>query len=106
MSDSVIPTVASMGGGFFIGMMLGYFLKKIVKILIFVSGGLVALLLYLEQQQIISVNLDKLVESSTFIVTAFGSSFNNVTHMDDTTSLGIPLAGGLSAGLAIGLMKG
>jgi len=72
----------------------------------FVAGGILGLLLCLQQQEIISINFEKLEASSTFIVTTFGSSFYNVTHLDGTRSLGIPLAGGLSAGLTIGLMKG
>ena len=106
MSETFITTVTSIGGGFFIGIILGYFLKKIIKILIFVVGAIAGLLLYLQQQQLISVNLDKFEAASTFIVTTFGPSFFNVTHMSDTTSLGILLAGGLSAGLAIGFVKG
>jgi uncharacterized membrane protein (Fun14 family) len=104
--ESLIPTVASMGGGFFIGMMLGYFLKKVIKILMFVVGGLIGLLLYLEQQQIISINLDKLEQSSSSIFISLVSSFDNIAQIGNTSPLGIPLAGGLSAGLAIGLMKG
>jgi uncharacterized membrane protein (Fun14 family) len=52
--ESLIPTITLMGGGFFIGIVLGYFVKKIIKILMFVAGGIVGLLLYLQQQQIIS----------------------------------------------------
>jgi uncharacterized membrane protein (Fun14 family) len=48
-AESLIPTITSMGAGFFIGLVLGYFVKKIVKILMFVAGGIVGLLLYLQQ---------------------------------------------------------
>ena len=98
--------MTSIGGSFFLGAIIGYFAKKIIKILMFVAGGMAAFLLYLQQQQIISINLDKLEESSNFIFTSILSSFNNVTQIGDTTSLGIPMVGGLSAGFAIGLMKG
>jgi uncharacterized membrane protein (Fun14 family) len=104
-AESLIPIATSVGGGFFIGILLGYFVKKIIKILLFVAGGIVGLL-YLQQQQIISVNLEKLEESSTFIFTSLASSFDNITQFGDATSLGIPLTGGLSAGFAIGIMKG
>ena len=105
-AESLIPTITSMGGGFFIGIMLGYFAKKIIKILMFVIGGIVGLLLYLQQQQITSINLDKLEESSNYIFTSILSSFNNVTQFGDTTFLGIPMVGSISAGFAIGLLKG
>ena len=105
-AESLIPTVTSMGGGFFVGAIVGYFVKKIIRILIFVVGGIGAILLYLQQQQIISINLDKLEDSSTFIFTSILSSFNHVTQIGDSTALGIPMAGGLSVGFAIGMMKG
>lgn len=105
-AESLIPTATSIGGGLFIGIILGYFLKKIIKILIFVGGGIVALLLYLQQQQVISVDVDKMEASSTFIFNSVVSSFDKMAQTGDMTTLGIPLAGGLSAGLAIGFMKG
>jgi uncharacterized membrane protein (Fun14 family) len=104
--EALISIVTSTGGGFFIGAIVGYFVKKIIKILMFVAGGIVALLLYLQQQQVISVDVDKMEASSTFIFNSVASSFDKLTQTGDMTTLGIPLAGGLSAGLAIGLMKG
>lgn len=104
--ESLIPTATSIGGGLFIGFVLGYFVKKIFKILMFVTGGIVALLLCLQQQQIISVNMERLEESSTFIFASAVSSFDNITQIGDGASLGIPLTEGLSAGIAIGFMKG
>ena len=53
-AESLIPTATSLGAGFFAGIMLGYFVKKVLKILVFVAGGLIGILLYLQQQQIIS----------------------------------------------------
>ena len=105
-AESLIPTITSIGGGFFIGIILGYFLKKIIKILMFVTGGIVALLLYLQQQQVISVDVEKMEASSTFIFNSVASSFDKITQTGDMATLGIPLAGGLSAGLAIGFVKG
>jgi uncharacterized membrane protein (Fun14 family) len=104
--EGILPAMASIGGGFFLGAIIGYFAKKIIKILMFVTGGMAAFLLYLQQQQIVSINLDKFEESSDFIFTSILSSFNNVTQIGDTTSVGIPMVGSLSAGFVIGLMKG
>ena len=72
----------------------------------FTAGGIVALLLYLQQQQLISVDVDKMEASSTFIFNTVTSSVDKMTQTGDMATLGIPLADGLSAGLAIGLMKG
>jgi uncharacterized membrane protein (Fun14 family) len=103
--EILIPTISSIGGGFFIGIILGYFLKKIIKILMFVGGGIVALLLYLQQQQIISVNIQKLEDSSTFILTSVVSSFDKMTQFGDISSLGIPLTASIAAGFTVALAK-
>jgi uncharacterized membrane protein (Fun14 family) len=105
-TEGLIPTVTSIGGGFFIGVLIGFFVKKIIKIMMFVAGGIVALLLYLQQQEVISVDVDKIGASSTFIFNSVASYFDKMTQTGNMATLGIPLAGGLSAGLAIGLMKG
>ena len=104
-AESLIPTITSVGGGFFIGIILGYFLKKIIKILMFVAGGIVGLLLYLQQQQIISVNMEKLETSSTVILTSLPSTFDKMTQVGDFTSIGIPLTASIAAGFTIALAK-
>jgi len=104
--ENFTPIITSSVGGFFIGIVLGYFVKKIIKILMFVTGGIVGLLLYLQQQEIISINIQKLESSSDFILTLLSSSIDNLSQIGDTASLGIPLVGGLSAGVAIGFSKG
>ena len=104
-AESLIPIGTSVGGGFLIGALLGYFLKKIVKILMFVAGGIVGLLLYLQQQQIISVNIEKLETSSTAILTSFASTFDKMTQVGDFTSIGIPLTASIAAGFTVALAK-
>jgi uncharacterized membrane protein (Fun14 family) len=106
VSESVIPTIASIGGAFLTGIMIGYFVKKIIKILIFVAGGIVGLLLYLQQQQVISVDIKKFEASSTFILNSMVSPLDNFTQIGDTLSLITPISCGLSAGFAIGVTKG
>jgi uncharacterized membrane protein (Fun14 family) len=106
MLETFLTAVTSIGGGFFAGIILGYFLKKIIRILMFATGGIVALLLYLQQQQVISVDFDKMEASSAFIFTSIASSFDKITQTGGIATLGIPLAGGLTAGLAIGFVKG
>ena len=104
-TESLIPTVTLIGGGFFIGLVLGYFVKKIVKILMFVAGGIVGLLLYLQQQQIISVNMEKLETSSTAILTSLASTFDKMMQVGDFTSIGIPLTASIAAGFTVALAK-
>ncbi len=104
-TDSLISIITSVGGGFFIGVTAGYFLKKIIKILMFVLGGIVGLLLYLQHNAIISFNIEEL-ENSLGLMLRSLASFDNITQIASATSLGIPLTGGLTAGLVVGFMKG
>ena len=103
--ENLFPTAASIGGGFFIGILLGYFVKRIIKILMFVVGGIVGLLLYLQQQQIILVNIEKLETSSAAILTSFASTFDKMTQVGDFTSIGIPLTASIAAGFTVALAK-
>jgi uncharacterized membrane protein (Fun14 family) len=104
--ESLIPTAASIGGGFFTGLLLGYFLKKVIKVLMFVAGGIVGLLLYLQQQQIISLSIERLEGSSTVILTTLSSSFDKINQNGDMSSLGIPLTTSMAAGFTLALVKG
>ena len=104
--ESLIPTAASIGGGFFIGILLGYFVKKVIKILMFVAGGIVGLLVYLQQQQIISVDQERLEASLTLVLTTLSSSFDKMTQIGDISSLGIPLTASMTAGFIVALVKG
>jgi uncharacterized membrane protein (Fun14 family) len=103
--ESLIPIATSIGGGFFIGILLGYFVKKAIKILMFVAGGIVGLLLYLQQQQIISVNIERIEGSITFALTTLSSSFDKITQTGDISSLGIPLTASMTAGFTLALAK-
>ena len=105
-AETLIPIATTMGGGFFIGTIVGYFVKKIIKLLMLIAGGIVGIILYLQQQQIISLNIEKLEHSLTLILNLVFSSFDNITQIGDTRFLGLPMVGSISAGFAIGLMKG
>ena len=49
--DSFGPAAAAMGGGFFVGILIGYALKKEIKIVAVIVGLLLAGLTYLQSQQ-------------------------------------------------------
>ena len=105
--DNISSIGAVAGSGFLGGILLGYALKKLVK-LIAVAGGLfIAGLAYLQYQQIASVNWDMVEGIISSIANITTNTFNdyNVGTLA-TASLSIPLTGGMSAGFAIGFMKG
>jgi len=103
--ETLIPIATSIGGAFFIGVLLGYFAKKVIKILMFVAGGIVGLLLFLQQQQIISVDLQKFEASVTLALSTLSASFDKIPQTGDISSLGIPLTASMAAGFTLALAK-
>jgi uncharacterized membrane protein (Fun14 family) len=53
--ESFGPTAATMGGGFFVGIIIGYALKKVIKLLAIIVGLFLAGLAYLQSQQIANI---------------------------------------------------
>jgi uncharacterized membrane protein (Fun14 family) len=98
---------ATIGGGFFGGLLLGYTLKKVVKLIAVVVGLFIAGLAYLQYQQKASVNWDRIEGTISTIANATTNTFNdhNIESLA-MNNLGIPLTGGVSAGFVIGFMKG
>jgi uncharacterized membrane protein (Fun14 family) len=105
--DSINSIAATIGGGFFGGLLLGYAIKKVVKLLAVVVGLFIAGLAYLQYQQLAFFNWDRIEGSISTIANATTNNFSdhNIESLA-TTNLGIPLTGGMSAGFAIGFMKG
>jgi uncharacterized membrane protein (Fun14 family) len=58
--ESFGPTAASLGSGFFAGILIGYALKKVIKIAAVIVGLLLAGLAYLQYHQIANINWNKL----------------------------------------------
>jgi uncharacterized membrane protein (Fun14 family) len=58
--ESFGPIAATLGGGFFVGVLIGYALKKVIKIVAVIAGLFLAGLAYLHYQQIANINWNKL----------------------------------------------
>ena len=118
--ESLGSTAATIGGGFFVGILIGYALKKVIKILAVIIGLFLAGLAYLQSQQIASINWNKLQHVSEGAITTLSNAIitqivgisgsggydHAVTTSLAMTSIGIPLTGSMSAGFTIGFMKG
>jgi uncharacterized membrane protein (Fun14 family) len=105
--DSLTSMFATTGGGFFGGLLLGYALKKVVKLIAVVVGLFIAGLAYLQYQQIASFNWDKIEGTISTIANTTTNTFNNYNiETLATTNFGIPFTSSMSAGFAIGFMKG
>ena len=106
--DTFISIPATIGGGFITGLFLGYALKNIVTLIAVVVGLFIAGLVYLQYQQIAYFEWDKIERAITTISgNVTGQLFSNQDISSFALSnLGIPLASGMSAGFAVGFMKG
>jgi uncharacterized membrane protein (Fun14 family) len=113
-APDVLPLVTTVGGGFFVGLLAGYALKKVIKIVALIVGLFIAALTYLEYQRIISVDWKVLQSVSQNAITTSTSTLTHISNnigADHTTNLtisniGIPLASSASAGFALGMVRG
>jgi len=118
--ESFGPTAATMGGGFFAGILIGYALKKVIKLLAVIAGLFLAGLAYLQYHHIANINWNKLQQESEDAITTLANLTMQIPGISAgdghaaaatasslaMTSFGIPLTGSMSAGLTIGFMKG
>jgi uncharacterized membrane protein (Fun14 family) len=58
--ESFGSMAATIGGGFFIGILIGYALKKVIKLVAVIVGLFLAGLAYLQYNQIANINWNKL----------------------------------------------
>jgi uncharacterized membrane protein (Fun14 family) len=130
-----MPFVSTIGFGGIAGFLIGFALKRIMKILAVIAGVFFAAIMYLESQHIVNVNWDKLQAISNSILSTITSATttnatsatgggvgsiqailgNNSTAaaasilpITNTTiaNLGIPLTGSTAIGFTLGIVKG
>ncbi len=117
--ESFGPTPATLGGGFIVRVLIGYALKKVIKIVAVIVGLFLAALAYLQYHQIANINWNKLQMVSEGVIKTLSNAitqFTGISGGDDhatatfsslaVTSFGIPLTGSMSAGFTIGFIKG
>jgi uncharacterized membrane protein (Fun14 family) len=133
-ANSFVPFVSTIDFGGIAGFLVGFALKRIMKILAVIAGVLFAALMYLESQGIMNIHWDKLQIISNSILSTITTTATNATstsgggvvpiqailgnnstaaaatHILPITStmanLGIPLTGSTAMGFTIGLLKG
>jgi len=120
--ESFGPVAATMGGGFFVGVLIGYSLKKVIKIVAVIVGLFLAGLAYLQYNQIANINWNKLQTVSEGAIKILSNAIIQIPGISSgsgvdsshaaaaaalsMTSFGIPLTGSMSAGFTIGFIKG
>jgi len=72
--ENIESIATSVGLGGITGFLLGYFIRKIIKLIFFAVGGILALLLYLQYQGVITVNMAKIESHSGIVNTLLSNS--------------------------------
>lgn len=99
MSEVLNPLISQFGVGGIGGFLVGYAVKKIVKIIGFFVGLSLLSLLYLDHVGLISVNYGKLTEVISGLLQGAIETFPVIVGY-------LPLATSFTAGLTLGMMKG
>lgn len=98
----------SIAGGGGAGLLIGYAAKKAVKIALFLFGGFLAILAYLETQGIISVNWEGINSAVGGVANvsseAVGTGTQQFTALTGTGAA--PVGGGFSLGFLMGFYRG
>jgi uncharacterized membrane protein (Fun14 family) len=131
IENSIMPFVSTIGFGGIAGFLIGFALKRIMKILAVIAGVFFAALLYLESQHIVNVNWDKLQIISNSVLSTITTATNTTSTSGGVgsihailgnnstaaataiipitstmTNFGIPLTGSTAMGFTIGFLKG
>ena len=76
-TNSFSPLLTSIGFGGIVGFLIGFVMKKLFKILAIIAGVFFAVLLYLEQQEIVNVNWVRLQATSQGVLSTIVSTVNS-----------------------------
>lgn len=109
--ENIYPLAVTSGVSFIASFLIGYFIKKVVKILMFVLGGILALLMYLQFQDIVNINikLDKFQSTADAIINTILTNATAMLPNDNNpyieNNLAIPISGSVTAGFVLGITK-
>jgi len=105
--SNLLPAIGGFSGAAAIGALLGYGLKKLLRVLLIVMAALTTIvalpLSYLAYKGVVTVDWTKLYD---LIQSGSTMTANFIANLIQTTSVGFPMLGGFGAGFAVGLKKG
>jgi uncharacterized membrane protein (Fun14 family) len=112
MATDLAPFAGTVGGGFLVGFITGYAIKKVIKLAAVIVGLFIAALAYLQYQRILNVDWERVQAFSqngiTWVVNAITHVSNTIdgSHSGTLSNIGVPLVGSVSAGFVLGLARG
>jgi len=86
--------------------LLGYALKKVIRIAAIIVGLFIAGLAILQYQQIASINWGKVEVSITALASTVASTLNENSTTLAISNFGIPLTSSMASGFTVGFLKG
>lgn len=101
--DILISLLYQGGGGLLLGFATGYFLKKMAKVAVMITGAIALLLVIMAYYGFITVNWDKL---ALFVERILGEAHATTASIHAWAVASIPFAGSFMAGVALGLKYG
>jgi uncharacterized membrane protein (Fun14 family) len=102
LSEVVSPLVFQLGVGGVGGFVVGFALKKLSKLVLFLIGVFLVALIYLSARGIVKVNYDALWKALASLLGSAGSAFSWLIGVISV----VPFAGSFIAGFLIGLKVG
>lgn len=102
MSEVIPPLAFQLGVGGIGGFIVGYALKKLSKLVLFLIGIFILALIYLSTQGIININYGALWNALSGLIGVTGSAFSWLVGVISV----LPFAGSFMAGFLIGLKLG
>jgi len=110
MATDLAPFAGTVGGGFCIGFITGYAVKKVIKLAAVIVGLFIAALAYLEYQRILNVDWHKVQAVSQNGIDWVADALTHVSSTIDAShtgsNIGIPLVSSVSAGFVLGMARG
>jgi uncharacterized membrane protein (Fun14 family) len=77
--ESLGTAAATLGGSFFIGVVIGYALKKVIKLVAVIVGLFLAGLAYLQYHRIANINWNKLQQESEGAITTLSNALTQIS---------------------------
>jgi len=102
MSELIPPVIYQLGIGAICGFIIGFAIKKAIKLLIIIAGFFLLILIYLGYSGVISINFDKLLAAIGNLLNLGQQASNWIIPIIST----LPLTGSFILGLLLGFKVG